>query len=126
MLRKQYQERFFKLDENNYEIKEIESEFSLVSELFTELNNEIFSQQKQVDLIEDYIKESKESLQNETEKDITDINKTYFKKLNNITLSILGAGLGSIAAIYSPYVAIGSIISGGIAGWFISSKINNS
>ena len=125
MLRKQYQEKFFKTEQNNYEIREIENEFSLVSELFTELNNEIFNQQKQVDLIEDYVNESKESLINDSEKEIIDVNEKYFKKFNKYTFSFVGAGLGSLIAIYNPDIAIGSVLTGGIAGWLISNKIIN-
>jgi hypothetical protein len=119
MLRRQYQEKFFGV-QNNYEIKEIEEEFSLVSELFTELNKEVLKSRKSIDVIEDYISKTKEDVDESETTHLIEGRKMkfdiYYKKFKT---GFLGAGIGSLVAIYNPYIAIGSTIIGGITGWWL-------
>jgi hypothetical protein len=42
----------------------------------------------------------------------------------NYTTALFGAGLGSIVILYNPYLCIGSIIAGGICGYYSGSYLN--
>lgn len=122
MLRKSYQEKFFgsKKDNINYDFKEIEDEFSLISELFTELNREVINKQKSIDVIDDYINTTKNNVEVSETIELQEANKEEFNKYKSkLASSLVGAGLGSLVAIYNPYVAIGGVIVGGLTGWWL-------
>lgn len=122
MWRRQYQEKYIL---KNYKIKEIEDEFNVISELFTELNNEITNTQQNLNVLEDHI----EKVRLETQTAVTELENANEQQYNsfkyNISGSLLGMSLGSIVYLYNPYIAIGSIISGGITGWFVTSKVTD-
>lgn len=112
-------------NENNFEIKDIEDEFSLISELFSELNKEVFNQQKKIESIEDYIANSKTEIKTSEEEHLIDARKDYLNSysklyLNRCTPTFLGAGLGSILVLYNPYVGIWSTILGGLSGYYFN------
>lgn len=109
------------------DIQSLEEDIKNIYSLFTDLSNEIHKEDENFVLISDYIDNIKNDIKisNEEIKEANEIviDSTY-SKIGVIGSTIFGMGIGSIATIYSPYLAIGTIISGGFLGYFISSKVN--
>ena len=122
-LRKQYQEKIFKTHLEKLErlekIQKIEEESSELFYLFEELYEEIKLQDKLINTIDDSIKTSEQQI-NTSDNDIKESEKSnkfpHFTKISGI---FIGSGLGGIALLYNPYVAIGTIIGGAVVGGIV-------
>ena len=94
--------------------------------LFTDLNYMIKEQGDYLDTIENNISKSKEDViygQGDIIAANQIVNTGLLATISNIKYGSIGAGLGAIAFLYNPYVAIGSIIIGGILGFTIGEKL---
>jgi chromosome segregation ATPase len=117
------------LDNKNFEIEEIEDEFTLIYELYREIGQLIQDQRRDISFIEDHIQKVEEDLK-EVEKEIIlseEIQKeNLFQFSKNIMMS-LGIG-GGVMGIFSLFVYPQSILSciftggmvGGFTGYFFS------
>ena len=118
MLRKEYQEKYIL---KNKKIKEIEAETKEVFFLFEELKENIDNQSEKVKTIEEIIDKVREDVKL-TEPVILEAKEN--SKFLNYSTAFLGAGLGSLTLLYNPYLCIGTIIAGGIFGYFSGSYLN--
>jgi len=121
-LRQKYQEQFFRKDfiYKREKIKEIEQESAEVFSLFEDIIAEVKAQEKQLSTIEENIEESISTIK-ETSQEIAQVEEqkhtTLYKKIIGV---VIGGGIGSIVVLYNPYVAIGTIVGGTIAGSLLS------
>jgi len=114
MLRKQYQEKFFKKQKH---IKSLNEEIKEVFYLFEELEEEVKKSQTNINTIEDNIETIKEQVNDiEETVNIVQNEEERNKKLNISLYMILGGGLGSFIIAYNPYVGIGGIVGGMFVG----------
>lgn len=114
MLRKQYQEKFFKKQNH---IKSLNEEIKEVFYLFEELEEEVKKSQTNINTIEDNIETIKEQVNDiEETVNIVQNEEERNKKLNISLYMILGGGLGSFIIAYNPYVGIGGIVGGMFVG----------
>ncbi len=117
-LRQKYQEQFFKQDMScrREKIKAIEEESAEVFSLFEDIIAEVKEQERKLSTIEENIEESVSTIK-ETSQEIVQVeqqqNISLYKHFMGV---VIGGGLGSIVVLYNPYVAIGTIIGGTIAG----------
>jgi hypothetical protein len=117
-LRQKYQEQFFKQDMSyrREKIKAIEEESAEVFSLFEDIIAEVKEQERKLSTIEENIEESVSTIK-ETSQEIAKVeqqqNTSLYKHFMGV---VIGGGLGSIVVLYNPYVAIGTIIGGTIAG----------
>ena len=98
----------------------------ILNTLFKDLNYIIKEQGENLDLIENNISESKEEVKlAHTYLVISNqiVNTGFLASISNIKYSSIGASLGAIAFLYNPYVAIGTMVLGGILGFTISNKL---
>ena len=126
MLRKKYQEQFFRKQKNE-EIKKLSEETDGIFYLFEELYNETNKQSENLNTIENLIEDSK--IKNEEViNDLQESNnmnpvKKYF--ICSLSGSILGAGIGTLIYISNPYLIGISGLIGGITGGIISNFVKN-
>ena len=121
MLRKEYQEKYIL---KHRKIKEIEEETKNIFYLFEELQKEVDLQDEKINTIEETINTVNEEVKI-VENDIKDIKESNeSSKLFNYSTAFLGAGLGSLTLLYNPYLCIGTIIAGGIFGYYSGSYLN--
>lgn len=116
MLRKEYQKKFMKseiekMEKLNKMEKEIEEVFYLFEELYQETNKSTPS----LTTIEDKIETIKSNVK-QSEQEIIQGEIIQEKSISKYLFPFLGAGLGSLGVIYSPYLGIGFIIGGGVIG----------
>ena len=117
MLRKEYQEKYIL---KKKKIKEIEEETKNIFTLFEELQNEVKKEDENLNIIEETINK----VDNEIKISETEIENVKKSNFLNYTTALFGAGLGSIVILYNPYLCIGSIIAGGICGYYSGSYLN--
>ena len=117
MLRKEYQEKYIL---KKKKIKEIEEETKNIFTLFEELQNEVKKEDENLNIIEETINK----VDNEIKISETEIENVKKSNFLNYTTALFGAGLGSIVILYNPYLCIGTIIAGGIFGYFSGSYLN--
>jgi hypothetical protein len=117
MLRKEYQDKYIL---KKKKISDIEEESKNIFILFEELQEEVKKSEEKVNSIEEVINKVHDEVKT-SEIEITEI-KDYNKL--NYTTTLLGAGLGSLVILYNPYICIGSIIVGGIFGYYGGSYLN--
>ena len=140
MLRKKYQEQFFR-KQKNQEIKKLSEEVDGIFYLFEELYNETNKQSENLNTIQNLIEDSKINFPNgkidfsfgkiKNEEIINDLQesnninpvKKYF--ICSLSGSILGAGLGTLIYISNPYLIGISGLIGGITGGIISNFVKN-
>jgi hypothetical protein len=118
MLRKEYQEKYIL---KRKKIEAIQEETKNIFYLFEELQKEVDLQDEKVNTIEEIINTVKEDVKI-TENDIKESNES--SKFLNYSTAFLGAGLGSLTLLYNPYLCIGTIIAGGIFGYYSGSYLN--
>ena len=126
MLRKKYQEQFFRKQKNE-EIKKLSEEVDGIFYLFEELYNETNKQSENLNTIQNLIEDSKiknEEVINDLQES-NNINpvKKYF--ICSLSGSILGAGIGTFIYISNPYLIGISGLIGGITGGIISNFVKN-
>jgi len=126
MLRKKYQEQFFRKQKNE-EIKILSEEVDGIFYLFEELYNETNKQSENLNTIQNLIEDSKiknEEVINDLQES-NNINpvKKYF--ICSLSGSILGAGIGTFIYISNPYLIGISGLIGGITGGIISNFVKN-
>jgi hypothetical protein len=126
MLRKKYQEQFFRKQKNE-EIKKLSEEADGIFYLFEELYNETNKQSENLNTIENLIEDSKikneEVINDLQESNNTNPVKKYF--ICSLSGSILGAGIGTLIYISNPYLIGISGLIGGITGGIISNFVKN-
>jgi hypothetical protein len=126
MLRKKYQEQFFRKQKNE-EIKKLSEEVDGIFYLFEELYNETNKQSENLNTIENLIEDSKikneEVINDLQESNNTNPVKKYF--ICSLSGSILGAGIGTLIYISNPYLIGISGLIGGITGVIISNFVKN-
>ena len=117
MLRRQYQEKFLKKElekaEKAENIKHIEKEIDEVFYLFEELYQTVQASEKDVNIIQDNIEQSKTKIiqteeaviQTQDELETLENNYTYLRY-------ILAGGVGSVGFVFNTYVGIGTVIGG--------------
>jgi hypothetical protein len=105
MKRREYQEKFI------IPKKKIETEVQDTLYLFEEVKNLIEKQDENIQHINDVLEDTKSKVL-ETE---SIVEKSEKLKTNYVGM-VIGATLGSLVVIYSPYLAIGSILLGGYIG----------
>lgn len=105
MKRQEYQEKFI------IPKKKIETEVQDTLYLFEEVKNLIEKQDEDIQHISDVIEDTKSKVI-ETE---SIVEKSEKLKTNYVGM-VIGATLGSLVVVYSPYLAIGSILLGGYIG----------
>jgi len=115
MLRKEYQDKYIL---KKKKISDIEEETKNIFILFEELQEEVKKSEEKVNSIEVINKVHDEVKTSEIEIKNIENNKL------NYTTTLLGAGLGSLVILYNPYICIGSIIVGGIFGYYGGSYLN--
>jgi hypothetical protein len=106
MKRREYQEKF-----NLIPKKKIETEVQDTLYLFEEVKNLIEKQDENIQHINDVLEDTKSKVL-ETE---SIVEKSEKLKTNYVGM-VIGATLGSLVVVYSPYLAIGSILLGGYIG----------
>jgi len=117
MLRRQYQEKFLKKElekaEKAEKLKHIEKEVDEVFYLFEELYQTVQASEKDVNIIQDNIEQTKTKV-NQTEKEIIQSQEQMIEIENNYNYLryILAGGIGSVGFVFNTYVGIGSIIGG--------------
>ncbi len=118
MLRKKYQEKYILTKDSKTEnIQEIEKEVESLFYLFEELREETDKQDKVVNTISEYITTLNEEIK-VSENDVKD-SKDIIDRFKEIKFAVAGMTLGSLVIIYNPYIAIGSILGGGVLGYII-------
>ena len=126
MLRKKYQEQFFRKQKNE-EIKKLSEEVDGIFYLFEELYNKTNKQSENLNTIENLIEDSKikneEVINDLQESNNTNPVKKYF--ICSLSGSILGAGIGTLIYISNPYLIGISGLIGGITGGIISNFVKN-
>ena len=114
MLRRQYQEKFLKKElEKAEKIKSMEKEIDEVFYLFEELYDTTKLSEKEINIIEDNIKQTKKDIV-ETEDVIIESNNN-FKELENINTYVryaLAGGIGSLGFVFNTYIGIGTVVGG--------------
>jgi len=128
MLRKKYQEQFFRKQKNE-EIKKLSEDVDGIFYLFEELYNQTNKQSENLNTIENLIEDSKINNE-EVINDLQDSQiegQNLFKKyfICSLSGSILGAGLGTFIYISNPYLIGISGLVGGITGGIISNFVKN-
>lgn len=132
MLRKKYQEQFFKKQKNE-EIKKLSQEVDGIFYLFEELYNETSKQSENLNTIENLIEDSKikneeviyDLQESNNIRDQTLFNpvKKYF--ICSLSGSILGAGIGTFIYLSNPYLIGISGLIGGITGGILGNFVKN-
>ena len=114
MIRRQYQEKFLKKELDKLEqIKHMEKEIDDVFYLFEELYETVKINEKEINIIEDTINQTKkdtietEDTMIENEKRINEL-----EYINNYVRYALVGGLGSLGFIFNTYVGIGTVLGG--------------
>lgn len=126
MYRQQYQDKY--IINNNSEIRKrikikeeieaIEEELKDVFYLFEELKNENIKQSSSFTHISDIIENSKNEIsESENQVNQSKEEQDKYSYISSVTGGLIGAGLGSLVFIYSPYIAIGTTIGGFIGGY---------
>lgn len=105
MKRQEYQEKFI------IPKKKIETEVQDTLYLFEEVKNLIEKQDENIQHISDVVEDTKSKVLG-TESIVENSEKL---KTNYVGM-VIGATLGSLVVVYSPYLAIGSILLGGYIG----------
>ena len=104
----------------------LQKDVSLLKTLFVDLHEIVNSQKQQLESLEDHISSAKQDVYTAKE-DLVIANKTLntgvLASVSNMKSGILGASLGALVYLYNPYVAIGTAILGGYAGWSMSHAI---
>lgn len=137
MFRQKYQEKFIipyinrtqNLSKRQEEIEKIEDEMKDIFYLFEELKNENIRQSETVTVLSDLLEQTKNEI-NSTENNITEakVENDLYIYTKSIKSGLIGAGLGSLLFIYSPYIAIGTTVGGFITGYtlpYVSSYISS-
>lgn len=114
--KKQLQERFFGL--RNTEIVKLEQDISDVFFLFEELRQNVETQIPNISQLEESIISSKEIVQNIEENILPQ--ETITEKLRHFYYAFVGGSMASIVLLYNPYIGIGAISTGLIAGSLFS------
>jgi len=114
MLRRQYQEKFLKKElEKAEKLKHIEKEIDEVFYLFEELYQTVQASEKDVNIIQDNIEQTKSKVL-ETEKEIIRSKEQLVELENNYSYLryILAGGIGSVGFVFNTYIGIGTVIGG--------------
>jgi len=114
--KKQLQEQFFGV--RNTEFVKLEQDISDVFFLFEELRQNVETQIPAISLLEENIISSKEIVQN-VEENILPQEKIT-DKLRHFYYAFVGGSVASVVLLYNPYVCIGAISTGLIAGSLFS------
>ena len=111
MKRREYQEKFMY---NLLPKKELETEVQDTLYLFEEVNNLIVKQYENIQHISDELEQTKNKVFDTEFK----IEEAQYEKIEmtNYKCMLIGATLGSLVVIYSPYLAFGSVLLGGWIG----------
>ena len=111
MKRREYQEKFMY---NLLPKKELETEVQDTLYLFEEVKNLIEKQDENIKHISEELEQTKTKVF-ETE---IKLEETQYEKIEttNYKGMLIGATLGSLVVIYSPYLAVGSVLLGGWIG----------
>jgi hypothetical protein len=114
--RKQLQEKFFGIKNN--EIIKIQQDISDVFYLFEELKQHVEIQEPIISQIDETIQSSQTSIDSTDEKILQKL--PMYDRIRHFYYAFIGGSMASVVLLYNPYIGIGAISTGLIAGSLFS------
>ena len=117
LTKKELQERFFGI-ERQKQILELNQDISDVFFLFEELRQKVDIQKIPIE----HISDSQEKLKTELSTSIIELNETstISDRLRHFYYAFVGGSMASVVLLYNPYIGVGAISTGLIAGTLFS------
>ncbi len=117
LTRKELQERFFGI-ERQKQIMKLNQDISDVFFLFEELRQQVDIQKLPIE----HISKSQEKIKTDILTSSTELNEmsNFSDKLRHFYYAFVGGGMASVFLLYNPYIGVGAISTGLIAGTLFS------